>query len=90
MATFRVGQKVRIIAGIYPEIIGDEVEILGPLEQLAGWPAAHHRISTPPHAPHSSMWYAEPRHLAPLTDPKADAFIESIKKLQPLKEPVSA
>jgi hypothetical protein len=34
-----------------------------------------------------SAWWFAPEALAPLTDPKADAFIEGIKKLKPYEEP---
>ena len=87
MATFKVGQRVRVIKARHAkEIIGMEttitsegfVDVWGDFGYRTQWSDAN---GYPGHL-------AE--HLAPLTDPGADAFIERIKKLarepQPVKE----
>lgn len=83
MATFRVGQRVRIIgACAYPEWIGCEVTILGLPGSEPAFPDAY--SFTRPSGdfdPPGRSYSALPHRLAPLTDPKADAFIESIKRL---------
>lgn len=90
MAKFKVGDRARIIDG--PDMmqrhwIGCEVTIL----RLPGWSdykPGHYEISRP--ATEMGEWraYGAPaHHLAPLTDPGADAFMERIKRLG--REPVN-
>jgi hypothetical protein len=78
MATFKVGQRVKMIDGayryvacgaegtvtIFPHALDDEVCVTTDqrfYDELGN---------------HSCSWYFRPHQLAPLTDPKADAFIE--------------
>lgn len=85
MAKFKVGDKARIIDA--PDMrkkhwIGCEVTIL----QLPGWLAEdpdHYQISRPAAAADSvaARFAALGHHLAPLTDPGVDAFMERIKRL---------
>lgn len=84
MAKFKVGDRARIIDG--PDMhqkhwIGCEVTIL----RLPGWSdykPDNYEISRP--ATEMEEWpaYGAPaHHLAPLTDPGVDAFMERIKRL---------
>lgn len=93
MAKFKVGDKARIIDA--PDMkkkhwIGCEVTIL----QLPGWLAGdpdHYQISRPTTEMEDWPAYSAPaRHLAPLTDPKADEFIARLEKLghEPVIQPV--
>lgn len=88
MAKFKVGDKARIIDGpdmVQRHWIGCEVTILW----LPGWSErrpSNYGISRP--ATEMEEWraYGAPaHHLAPLTDPGVDAFMERIKRLA--KEP---
>jgi hypothetical protein len=89
MATFKVGQRVRILRGTYP---GKEAAIWK-MEPIYAWGPSvsynlpgeighfldvdgvgrHHRDGSPIALTASGI--------APLTDPKADEFIESLEKL---------
>lgn len=97
MATFKVGQRVRIVA-LHP-YTGPRAVAVG----MTGTVIAHN-----PDYPVAGGWITEwavdvdevssqmggfhfrACDLAPLTDPKADAFLESIRKLQPLHEEIAA
>ncbi len=86
MATFKVGQRVKIIG---PLPLGqkhfEDVETSitgGPFVSFDGEEAWHTAYSD---ADHKRGVLAA--NLAPLTDPKADEFIERIKKLE--REPIS-
>lgn len=84
MATFKVGQRVRIIGARkgWERIIGRETVILeGPIDwfgDIGYKTGVSEELRVPGH--HAA-------HLAPLTDPKADAFLERIRKLKPYDEP---
>ena len=87
---FKVGDKARIIDApdmMQRHLIGCEVTIL----QLPGWNVIFpndYEISRP--APEMEEWraYGAPaHHLAPLTDPGVDAFMERIKRL--VREPIN-
>lgn len=89
MAKFKVGDRARIIDG--PDVkkkhwVGCEVTIL----QLPGWSARlpnNYEISRPAAAANSvaARFSAPGHHLAPLTDPGVDAFMERIRRL--IREP---
>lgn len=90
MATFKVGDRVRIVNayGCHRPVIGQAGVITNSF--------THHNFF--PHLKYD--WQAllddgEPfvgpaDHFAPLTDPKADAFLEKMRKLKPYveREPV--
>ena len=88
MANFKVGQRVRIIKSVGGRHDGVEATILTPLRmersRACGFHAAH-RIAIDGVGSFNPVtglpWGEPPEWLAPLTDPKADAFIESLKKL---------
>ena len=88
MAKFKVGDKARIIDG--PDVkkkhwIGCEVTIL----QLPGRSPLFpddYEISRPAtETRHIDVFFVPADHLAPLTDPGADAFMERIRRL--IREP---
>ena len=94
MATFKVGQRVKIAnpeAG-YECLRG----LVGVVDGHPDSPSARHRwtwavdfgreISYPDGTVSRFCKFNE-YELAPLTDPKADAFIESLKNLKPYEEP---
>ena len=88
MATFRVGDKVRKIAppidGVNHVPMGAEGVITGPgLPMSTG--VTYYEASFGPRL--TGMNMAE-FQLAPLTDPKADEFIERVKKWKPEPEVV--
>ena len=98
MATFKVGQRVRIVSSVStPELIGYQATIISELrtrthwttgKQYQGYDLAVDGIGTVlPRAPRAQLCFHS-HHLAPLTDPKADAFIARIKQLGPLSEPI--
>lgn len=83
MATFKVGDKARIV-----NVEGTcHAYLLGLVVRIRALPmyGTAYEIDPPP-GERPSFWYSEPCYLAPLTDPKADEFIESIRKLKPLEE----
>lgn len=81
MATFKVGQKVKVIAQVpasiecYGSRIGQEAVVEALTHQTYGGALTIAFLSD------GAKWAAIPEHLAPLTDPKADEFIEGLKKL---------
>ncbi len=95
MATFKVNDKVRIVGATkFHQHIGKEGVITHELwidpnsaQSAKGRLVYGVEIIGHPH-PIFGDWSALPEHLAPLTDPKADEFIESLKKLgrEPLTE----
>ena len=93
MATFKIGQRVRIVAApdmYYKEVVGDEVVILGLPGGVLDFPN-NYEISRPPSLRANAVglaYLASPHHLAPLTDPKADEFIARLERLG--REPVGA
>lgn len=96
MTTFRVGQRVRIVwlGGAAARRASD---VLGREGTITAIPSAWHpraecdvEIDGAPAVAYGyedRPWAALFVNLAPLTDPKADAFIESVKKWKP--EPVA-
>ena len=72
MATFHVGQRVkRIGEGMFIPL-GSEGTIISPVyDGLCQWRVAFDGLHE---------WNCVQENLAPLTDPKADEFIERIKK----------
>lgn len=94
MAAFKVGQRVRVIvAYFHPENMGREGVIAGGLGLHAyspftekGRPTYLVDLLGYPHPIHGT-WTALPEQLAPLTDPAADAFLETVKSWKP--EPVA-
>ncbi len=89
MATFKVGQRVRIIqSSKHPDNVGREGVITHDLwmdphcshSYARGRLVYNVALDGHPHAVHGT-WGALPEQLAPLTDPKADEFIEGLKKL---------
>ena len=98
MATFKVGQRVRLVncestpnPG-FRQCTGDEVVILGALGADPMFPACY-QISIPAnYIGRAAMTFVPPFRLSPLTDPGADAFIERMKKLgrEPVNAPVRA
>lgn len=82
MATFKVGQRVRIIAGHGLELpcIGQEGTVVGDAGPSGLYEVLVDGVALPAEAD-SWLWFAN--ELAPLTDPGADAFLESIRKMKP-------
>lgn len=101
MATFKVGQRVRII-GLSPDderypglkpLLGAEGVILRASNRIIGnWivdvPTVSFPAQTPQGLPPTQFSIASER-LRPLTDPKADEFIERVKKWKPEPEIVA-
>jgi hypothetical protein len=92
MATFKVGQRVRIIAPRSPSC-GREATIIGVKRELEVLDFDAQTILHVPifyyldidgygaTAPGGRRRGLEPHEITPLTDPKADAFLERVKKL---------
>lgn len=91
MTTFRVGQRVRIVNHRdRPKFLNKEATVAAIPGVNAAFPD-HYGLyvdGIPPVDCHMGMWWASSEYLAPLTDPAADAFLESIKKLKPYEEPL--
>lgn len=90
MATFKVGQRVRLIYQVPASIAmwGDRIGCEGTIVCMGNHVRPDSfcsvRFDVSP-----EVWAIEAAyHLAPLTDPKAAAFIANIKKLKPYDEPV--
>lgn len=96
MATFKVGQRVRILAGPRATFLaGREATVLGALNPWAraesggtfsGYPVdidGYGRLNL-----HDEQIYVRPEQLSPLTDPGADAFLAKLKKLGDMPEQV--
>lgn len=79
MAKFKVGQRVRVLDGAGFPLAGHECTVRSLHDEFCG--------VTPDVAVHGTLdWYAMHTVLRPLTDPKADAFMASVKKWGPLHE----
>ncbi len=91
MATFKVGQRVKVVGHVLEpgnmDYRGHEGVITGfePPEAVHNGLSIAVQIDRVPHS-----WCFAPHELAPLTDPKADEFIEKVKNWEPLREPVPA
>lgn len=84
MATFKIGQRVRIIrAANHPQLTGAETRITSGLFRHFGRWGYRTELTDSIGAPG-----VREEHLAPLTDPKADEFIERMKKLAREPAPV--
>ena len=91
MANFKVGQRVRVIA-VHQDVVKREDHLIGREGCITAY--------CPDYVRHGRWLPWEVRldggllcgfaahHLAPLTDPKADEFIERIKNLKPYEEPL--
>jgi hypothetical protein len=95
MANFKIGQRVRIIGTRFAEnahYLGRESVITNLPGCSAYHPAAYEveLIDDECYAKTGLLFGSLflPQFLVPLADPKADAFIESIKNLKPYEEPV--
>lgn len=85
MATFKVGDRVKVVSGGD----GQERQALGTCGTVIGLPgpAGLYEVRMDIGLTNRGFdWLWWPHELAPLTDPKADEFIESLKKLKPLHE----
>lgn len=86
MATFRKGQKVRVIGHVLEpgnmDFRGREGTVHGYERGLI-----HRNLLVRVELDHKSVYCFAECELAPLTDPKADAFLESVKSWKP--EPVA-
>jgi len=94
MATFKVGQRVRVIrTKLHPETLWREATVIGALRiglssdgsNYMGYPIDIDGFGTVNRL--GGKIIAEPTWIAPLTDPAADAFLESIRKMKPYDEP---
>lgn len=91
MANFKVGQRVRIVNDIVfgfravpPNYyLGKEAVIIAP----GGYKQSDWRLLVAGETPYLADVFARNEELVPLTDPKADEFVERIKKLKPYEEP---
>ena len=78
MATFKVGQRVKLILPEWGEMVyGDQGVIFGP-DIYYDYVVIYDRNPGNPH-------YNNAAHLAPLTDPKADEFIARMRNPMPLR-----
>ena len=86
MATFKVGQRVRVrmqklgSIELYGSIVGCEATI-------TSVPAKNGKLDCTAEVDGNGSWELFFHNLSPLTDPAADQFIERIKKLG--REPVN-
>ena len=95
MATFKVGQRVRIVGvAVAYEVLGREAVVIGAPEtrshhitheRYTGYPLSIAGIGE--RDVNGIRYVFRPANLAPLTDPSADQFIERIKKL--VREPIT-
>ncbi|MCK9361906.1 hypothetical protein M0Q28_06850 [Patescibacteria group bacterium] len=90
MATFKVGDRARIVDAAdldCPQWVGCEVTIL----RCPGWHPLYpndYEITRPSTEVLYAATYGAPgHHLAPLTNPGADAFVERMKRLG--REPIN-
>ncbi len=94
MATYRVGQRVRVVdcepdAFNSHRAIGKEGSIVE-VGDFLGWGGLRFAYRVVLDFDPRGVWRFNAKHLAPITDTGADAFIERIKKLKPYDEPVVA
>jgi hypothetical protein len=86
MAKFRVGQRVKRVGHPDTVPLGAEGVIIA-LDTVAGFgETVYHRVQWG--APVHDWYHTQAKCLAPLTDPKAEQFIESLKNLKPYEEPL--
>ena len=85
MATFKAGQRVRIVRsfGHHPKAVGCEAIIIGPRESCDGY-----YVDILNYPPPSGCYWAKSESLEPLTDPGFDAFMEKV--MNPINDPVTA
>lgn len=94
---FKIGQRVRFVGG--PTKAGrrfyDEAKAVG-LEgvitragNIFDWVVRYDSLYYPGGTLLPNEGFADSCQLAPLTDPKADEFMERIKNLKPYEEPVA-
>lgn len=95
MSTYKVGQRVRIV---YEDSdCCGQTGVIWAIDTTTPWHPDDSKTNPPGYLIDIDGWgrYAEDgdllafeaHELAPLTDPAADAFIESIKRLKPYEEP---
>lgn len=85
MATFKVGQRVRSLPGTKLDWIDTgTVHYVDPTDSVHPYQV---RTDHAHCANDDLLWWHRACELAPLTDPKADAFIESLKRLE--REPLN-
>jgi hypothetical protein len=89
MATFKVGQRVKVVSCIPGnEIwIGWETTIAGLPGSVASFPLWYELSSGPVPKDADQKYIASANSLAPLINPGADAFIERIKRI--CREPIN-
>jgi hypothetical protein len=89
MATFKVGQRVKVVSCAPGKEywLGHETTIIGLPGSVPDYPLRYKLSSAPAWCGHYDYACASADVLAPLTDPGADAFMERIKKLG--SEPVN-
>jgi hypothetical protein len=89
MAMFRVGQRVRIVDAMV--MMGRE-GIITSINPDDAWPGCDCVLYVPtfPDTDNCYEWSACFYQLAPLTDPLAEKFIETVKLWGPLKEKEAA
>lgn len=92
MATFKVGQRVRIVRSRWAFRVGAQATIIA-LHRSTwrtdgrtgdAWDLDVDGVGRIGVHGHQIAYFSD--ELAPLTDPKADAFLDSIRKLKPLHE----
>lgn len=84
---FKVGQRVKRIAN--PRLLNADNTTM-PVGMTGVVVARADHTGHIPVLPDGFLgrpWGCEPETLAPLTDPKAEAFLESIRKMKPYSEP---
>lgn len=86
MATFKIGQRVRIQAHARPERVRGMEGVIVANGTIYPWVVTLANTGGLPHSITGSTndWSMSEDEIAPLTDPGADAFMERIKNLQPL------
>lgn len=89
---YKVGQRVRVVHAIETKLIGLEGVIVR-FDDLPPKPESCWIVRLPvsfsaPGRLADDEWCFRPCDIAPLTDPKAEAFLESIKRLKPYEEPL--
>lgn len=92
MSVYRVGQRVRYVGTLIPRLAGAEGTVAtvpypsyvrpGEFCYVCVFPGSGANFS----GPDTAECYGS--SLAPLSDPKADEFIERIKNMKPYQEPV--
>lgn len=77
MATFRVGQRVRIVGALkeFEYLIGKEAVVTSGLLPVAGFLEHRLEIDGVPPPPHCTCWSAAPGHLEPI-QPERNQMVE--------------